>query len=63
MTFLPVFSKYVLSRMRNIFPIQKSKQWYSNICISFWYSRKANNSKTKDKKENFGIEIVKKAWF
>ena len=63
MTFLLVFSKYVLGRMRNIFPIQKSKQWYSNICISIWYSRKENNSKIKEKKENFGIEIVKKAWF
>ena len=35
--FLPVFSKYVISRIKNIFPIQKSKQWFEYfVSIQLW---------------------------
>ena len=31
MILLPVFPKYVLSRKRNTFPIQKNKQWFEYL--------------------------------
>ena len=35
--FLPVFPKYVISRIKNIIPIQKSKQWFEYfVSVQLW---------------------------
>ena len=50
MIFLPVFFKFVLSKIRNIFPIQKSKQWFEYLrkySIMVTYFRKAKQTWTR----------------
>ena len=53
--FLPVFSKYVLTRIRNIFPIQKSTQWFEYLhkhSIMVTYFRKVKHTWTRIRKDN-----------
>ena len=63
---LLVFSKYVLSRIRNIFSIKRNQAMISIFARAFDLGNIFLKSKTKmdeDKKENFRMEIVKKALF
>ena len=66
-TFLSVFSsKYVLNRIRNIFPIQKYHTIIRIFIQAFDYGNIFSKSKTnmdEDKKEFFRMKIVKKSWF
>ena len=65
-TFLPVFSsKYVLSRIKNIFPIQENASNHSNICISnmvtyFWI---AKQTWSRIRKKSLEWKSLKKDWF
>ena len=64
--FLPVFSKYVLSRIRNIFIIEKNKQWfeylhkYSIVKMHFW---KVKQTWTRIRKKTLEGKKNWKTWF
>ena len=62
MMLLPVFSKYVLSRIRNLFLIQKKQVMIRIFAEAFDYCNIFSKSKTnidEDKKDNFRVKIVK----
>ena len=66
MTFLPVFSKCVLSRIRNIFPIQKSKQCFEYLhkhSIMVTYFRKVKQTWTRIRKKNLEWKQLKRLGF
>ena len=64
---LPVFSKYALNRERNIFLVKKKQAMipifaYVFDCRDIFskITSKSNTNVDKDKKQNFGMELVKK---
>ena len=59
MIFLPVLSKYVQTRIRNIFPIQKKDAMIWSIRFEQIFSKSKTNM-DEDKKKNFRMELVKK---
>ena len=66
MIFLPVFSKYVLNIIRNIFPIQKRQPMIQIFSYAFNYDniflKSKINMHQQDKKGNFQMEKVKKCF-
>ena len=59
--FLQVFSKYALSKIRNIFPIHKKQAMIRIFASAFNYGNVfLKRNMDEDKKENFIMEIVKK---
>ena len=63
---IPVFSKYVLRTIKNIFPIQKTKQWFEYLhkhSVLVTYFRIVKQILTRIRKKTLERKSFKKAWF
>ena len=62
----PGFSKYLLRKVRNIFPIQRNKQqfeYFHKHSIIVTYFRKAKQTWTRIRKKTLERIYLRKAWF
>ena len=64
--FPPIFSKYVLSRIKNIFSIEKTKQRFEYLhkhSILVTYFRKVKQTLTRIRKKTLKWKWLKESWF